>query len=74
MTYSQGRVGWDADSHLMPLPDFLSRHADPDHRDALRIGGGRGGGEGFEKWFGKIVADVESRVADPSRPGSSSAT
>ncbi len=63
--YARKRVCWDADSHLMPLPDFLARHADPKHREALRIDGGRNGGEGFEKWFGKIVASVEERRADP---------
>jgi len=64
--YAGTRVCWDADSHLMPLPDFLAKHADPKHREALRIDGGRGGGEGFEKWFGKIVAGVEQRIADPA--------
>jgi len=66
-TYARDRVCWDADSHLMPLPDFLSRHADAKHRDALRIDGGRGGGARFEKWFGKVVADVQERRADASR-------
>ena len=29
MSYADGRVMLDADSHLMELPDFLSAHADP---------------------------------------------
>jgi predicted TIM-barrel fold metal-dependent hydrolase len=67
MTYARERVCWDADSHLMPTHDFLARHADPKHREALRIGGGKNGGEKFEKWFGKIIDDVEQRLADPDR-------
>ncbi len=67
MTYARGRICWDADSHLMPKPDFLSKHADPALRDALQIGGGNNGGERFEKWFGKIVESVEERIADPKQ-------
>src|SRR6516164_820317 len=32
MTYAGTRVIFDADSHLMELPDFLTRHADPSVR------------------------------------------
>jgi predicted TIM-barrel fold metal-dependent hydrolase len=32
MTYANGRTICDADSHLMELPDFLTRHADPAER------------------------------------------
>jgi predicted TIM-barrel fold metal-dependent hydrolase len=32
MTYANGRTICDADSHLMELPDFLTRHADPADR------------------------------------------
>jgi len=67
MSYAGPRECWDADSHLMPLPDFLSRHADPALRDALRIDGGRSGGAGFEEFFGRIVEDVTARLADPGR-------
>lgn len=63
-TYAREKVCFDADSHLMPLPDFLSRHAEPKFREALHIGGGANGGENFERWYGKIVAGVEARVAD----------
>ena len=67
MTYARGRICWDADSHLMPKPDFLSKHADPAIRDALKIGGGNNGGERFQKWFGKIVESVEERISDPNK-------
>jgi uncharacterized protein len=33
MTYAQGRVINDADSHIMELPDFLKGYADPAMRD-----------------------------------------
>lgn len=29
MRYAQGRTYYDADSHIMELPDFLAEHADP---------------------------------------------
>ena len=35
MSYAQGRVLHDADSHIMELPDFLRDHADPDVRERL---------------------------------------
>ena len=35
MTYAQGRTCYDADSHIMELPDFLAEHADPDMRERL---------------------------------------
>ena len=35
MTYAAERVLYDADSHIMELPDFLSQHADPAMRDKL---------------------------------------
>ena len=35
MSYANGRVMLDADSHLMELPDFLSSHADPGMADRL---------------------------------------
>ncbi len=34
-TYAAGRRLFDADSHIMELPDFLSSHADPAMRDRL---------------------------------------
>ena len=35
MTYAGERVIFDADSHLMELPDFLTAHADPGERDRM---------------------------------------
>ena len=35
MTYAQGRTIYDADSHLLELPDFLQRYGDPGMRDQL---------------------------------------
>ncbi|HKU43517.1 MAG TPA: amidohydrolase family protein [Polyangiales bacterium] len=35
MTYATGRTFYDADSHIMELPDFLIAHADPHMRDRL---------------------------------------
>jgi predicted TIM-barrel fold metal-dependent hydrolase len=35
MTYAQGRTFYDADSHIMELPDFLAQYADPALRDEL---------------------------------------
>jgi uncharacterized protein len=35
-TYAGGRTIYDADSHVMELPDWLPEHADPDIRDRIR--------------------------------------
>ncbi|MYE24125.1 MAG: hydrolase, partial [Gammaproteobacteria bacterium] len=35
MTYAGDRVVFDADSHLMELPDFLSRHVETRMRDRI---------------------------------------
>ena len=35
MSYAGKRAIFDADSHLMELPDFLSKHADPAYRDEI---------------------------------------
>jgi len=35
MAYATGRTFYDADSHIMELPDFLIAHADPQFRDAM---------------------------------------
>src|SRR3954451_10606694 len=35
MPYAQGRTFFDADSHVMELPDFLRDHADPGDREKL---------------------------------------
>jgi len=35
MTYAQGRAFYDADSHIMELPDFLKDYADPGMRERM---------------------------------------
>ncbi len=35
MTYANGRIICDADSHLLELPDFFHQYAEPDMRDRL---------------------------------------
>lgn len=35
MAYAQGRTYYDADSHIMELPDFFAEYADPEMRDRL---------------------------------------
>ena len=35
MSYADERMIFDADSHLMELPDYLREFADPDIRDRL---------------------------------------
>jgi predicted TIM-barrel fold metal-dependent hydrolase len=35
MAYAEGRTFYDADSHLMELPDFLKNYADPGLRDRM---------------------------------------
>ena len=35
MAYAQGRTFYDADSHIMELPDFLVDYADPDQRERM---------------------------------------
>ena len=36
MPYAEGRTYYDADSHIMELPDWLVEFADPDIRDRIR--------------------------------------
>ena len=67
MSYAGERLCWDADSHLMPAPDFLSRHADPEFREQMWIGGGKNGGAAFEKQFDKMMDSVRRRLSDPEK-------
>ena len=66
MSYANERICWDADSHLMPETDFLSKHADPGLRDVLQIAGGRNGGKQFAQ-IQKMVESVRERRADAER-------
>ena len=65
MSYAGSRTCFDADSHLMPEPDFLTRFADAKLRDALWIGGGKNGGAAFENRFDGMMTKVRDRLADP---------
>jgi predicted TIM-barrel fold metal-dependent hydrolase len=60
MPYAEGRVVYDADSHLMELTDWLAPYADPDIRDRIRplhLGGAGALAE-------RAVRDAEARRAD----------
>lgn len=35
MPYCEGRLFYDADSHIMEMPDWLSRHVDPEWRERI---------------------------------------
>ena len=35
MTYAAGRTYYDADSHIMELPDFLAEFAEPSEREQM---------------------------------------
>lgn len=35
MPYCDGRLYYDADSHIMEMPDWLSNYVDPDYRDKI---------------------------------------
>ena len=60
MPYAEGRVFYDADSHLMETSDWLVRYADPEVRDRIRplYLGGAG------KLADKAVAEAEARRGD----------
>ena len=63
MAYVEGRTVYDADSHLMELPDWLESYADPDIRDRLRplyLGGAGALAD-------KAVAEASARRDDPER-------
>jgi len=56
MTYANGRVLYDADSHILELPDFLERYADPASRDDLpEISFYADGGPKLERVFKQII-------------------
>ncbi len=50
MTYAQNRVLYDADSHIMELPDFLQINAEPKDRDLVpEISFGSAAGSGIDR-------------------------
>ena len=62
MTYADGRLILDADSHIMELPDFLSAHADPGVRDRIPPVNFDSGG----KLSKRLAAYSASRRHEPS--------
>jgi uncharacterized protein len=65
MPYVEGRVVYDADSHLMELGDWLAEYADPDVRDDLRplYLGGAG------SFVRESIAKAEARHTDADALG-----
>ena len=62
MVYAEGRTYYDADSHIMELPDWLVGYADPDIRDRIRpLYLGAAG-----KLADEAVRDAETRAVDPA--------
>jgi predicted TIM-barrel fold metal-dependent hydrolase len=61
MPYAQGRIFYDADSHLMELSEWLPKYADPGVRERIRplyLGGA--GAKAVE-----LIAQAKARAADP---------
>src|SRR5262245_52264906 len=66
MAYATGRTYFDADSHVMELPDFLQAYADPDIRDQIpRVPNSSGGrlSRGFEE-LAQTKAQPPARVEE----------
>ena len=64
MAYVEGRTVYDADSHLMELPDWLESYADPDIRARLRplyLGGAGALAD-------RAVAEAATSPTEPRRP------
>ena len=64
MAYAEGRLFYDADSHLMETPEWLASHADPAFRE--RIPGFSLGGTGPEAIVERMIARGRSRAGIPS--------
>jgi predicted TIM-barrel fold metal-dependent hydrolase len=61
MSYATGRIYCDADSHLMEIPDWLARYADPNLCEKLLpLNLGKAGAGPQQK-----IADAIARVKDP---------
>src|SRR5262245_52183073 len=60
MPYAEGRLFYDADSHLMETPEWLASYADPAFRS--RIPGFSLGGTGPEAFVEKMIARGRSRA------------
>ena len=66
MAYAEGRTYYDADSHIMELPDFLRQFADPAHSERIPLITGAGGGRSSLglKEAGARRAHTPERVAE----------
>ena len=64
MTYANGRTICDADSHLMELPDFLTRHADPAERDLMPVLGSLATGQFNPRDYVGMAGHSAERVAE----------
>ena len=62
MPYAEGRVYYDADSHIMELEDWLRSYVEPEQKE--RIGGLDLGAAG--KMVDNALADAERRTHDPA--------
>src|SRR3954463_15818849 len=60
MPYAEGRVFYDADSHVMETSDWLETYADPDGRERIRPLHLGGAGKLAEQ----AVADADARKAE----------
>ena len=60
MPYAEGRTYYDADSHIMELPMWLSEYADPAHRSA--IGPYSLGASGPQGVAERMIARAEARA------------
>jgi hypothetical protein len=64
MPYAEGRLFYDADSHLMETPEWLATHAEPDMR--ARIPSYSLGGTGPRAFVEKMIERGRSRAGDPA--------
>ena len=64
MPYAEGRLFYDADSHLMETPEWLASYAEPDMRS--RIPGFSLGGTGPAAFVEKMIARGRQRAANPA--------
>jgi predicted TIM-barrel fold metal-dependent hydrolase len=62
MPYAEGRTFYDADSHVMELPEWLAEYADPELRDKIRPLALGGAGKLAEE----AVRAAEARRGDPA--------
>ena len=64
MPYAEGRLFYDADSHLMETPEWLPSYADPGMRDRIRPYSL--GGTGPQAFVEKMIERGRRRAGDPA--------